>query len=282
MADLNDLESADAVKIVGASSTGVEQTPVQSTANGALHSNLRDSSGNELIGQDTKAASIPITIASDQEYPFAANNNTVDPQQAISLGASDGTNIRQLQGRISNPSTTDYGLLVRNIENTPKKTYSAAVTNFNYANNGTDIFSITGSATKTIRIKHISVDGTRTTATNVSVQLVKRSTANTGGTPTTITSVPWDSNFATATATVRTYGTNPTTGTLVGILHSEKMHMPTATSAGGDELTFTFHVEGGNMSDVVLRGTNEVLAVNMNGVTATGNSMNIDIVWTEE
>ncbi len=36
MADLTPLQSADAVKIVGSDSSGVEQTPVQSTASGAL------------------------------------------------------------------------------------------------------------------------------------------------------------------------------------------------------------------------------------------------------
>lgn len=48
MSDISDNNSALTTKIVGANSTGVEQTPIQSTDNGAIHSNLRDSSGLEL------------------------------------------------------------------------------------------------------------------------------------------------------------------------------------------------------------------------------------------
>lgn len=48
MADLTDIQASQSVKIVGSASTGAEQTPVQSTTNGALHSNLRNNAGTEL------------------------------------------------------------------------------------------------------------------------------------------------------------------------------------------------------------------------------------------
>lgn len=48
MADLSDLESSQTVKIVGASVTGLEQTPVESTNGGGLHVNLRTASGTEV------------------------------------------------------------------------------------------------------------------------------------------------------------------------------------------------------------------------------------------
>lgn len=71
------------------------------------------------LGQQTEANSQPIVIASDQDYPFSAANNTSNPSQAISLGADDTTNIRRLQGRISNPLASDYGLIVRHIPYRP-------------------------------------------------------------------------------------------------------------------------------------------------------------------
>lgn len=46
--DLAEKEAASITKVVGSDSAGVEQTPVQSTSNGALHTNLRDNSGGEL------------------------------------------------------------------------------------------------------------------------------------------------------------------------------------------------------------------------------------------
>lgn len=48
MADISDINSAQTVKIVGADVNGVEQTPVQSTANGAIHTNLRNDAGTEI------------------------------------------------------------------------------------------------------------------------------------------------------------------------------------------------------------------------------------------
>lgn len=47
MADLTDIQAAGVTKIVGADAVGVEQTPVQSTSQGGLHSNLRDAAGAE-------------------------------------------------------------------------------------------------------------------------------------------------------------------------------------------------------------------------------------------
>jgi hypothetical protein len=57
----------------------------------------------------------------------------------------------------------------------------------------TDFFSVAGSSTKTIKIINIRLSGYATGNNNVPVALVKRSTANTGGTPTSITKTPWDS-----------------------------------------------------------------------------------------
>lgn len=48
MADISDNNAALTVKIVGADSSGLEQTPVQSTAAGGTHVNLRNVSGTEI------------------------------------------------------------------------------------------------------------------------------------------------------------------------------------------------------------------------------------------
>lgn len=66
MADLNGVQASDSIKIVGSDPSGVELTPVQSTSFGALHSNLRDGSGNELLGVKTNSLSIPVVLSSEQ------------------------------------------------------------------------------------------------------------------------------------------------------------------------------------------------------------------------
>ncbi len=159
-----------------------------------------------------------------------------------------------------------------------KPTYSA--TNiFTAANLATDIFTLTGSATKTIRVSRITISGTRTTATATALFLLKRSTANTGGTSTTLTGVPHDSQNAAATAVARSYTANPTLGTLVGNIKTLQLYMPTTTGVVGENT-----IEWGKRpgQTIVLRGTGQVLSVNLNGVTVAGNSFSISIEWTEE
>lgn len=53
MADLSDVQSAGITKLTGSDATGVEQTPIQSTVGGALHTNIRGASGNEAVVKDT-------------------------------------------------------------------------------------------------------------------------------------------------------------------------------------------------------------------------------------
>lgn len=49
MADLTDIQAAQTVKLVGDDATGVEQTPVQSTTAGGLHTNLRTAGGVDIL-----------------------------------------------------------------------------------------------------------------------------------------------------------------------------------------------------------------------------------------
>ena len=161
-------------------------------------------------------------------------------------------------------------------------TYAAATANFTYAANGTDIFTITGSNSKVVKIKHISVDGTQTATATRTVSLIKRSSQNVGGTFTNLTAVPYDSFNESATATVRYYTANPTTlGTTVGALHTEKLIIPSTGATVEDSLVWST-IEATTMQDITLRSSNEVLALNFGGVTSAGNLMNVDVVWTEE
>lgn len=161
-----------------------------------------------------------------------------------------------------------------------KATYSAAVTGLTVAAAPTDIFTITGSATKTIRITRISFTGSETTATQRDVVLLKRSAANTGGTSTTQTNVPHDSTSAAGTATIRSYTVNPTgLGALVGALRSRKVFIATTTT-NSDEMILDFGDKPAQA--LVIRGTGEVVSINLNSVASAGSSLNISVEWTEE
>lgn len=193
------------------------------------------------------------------DYIYIINQNSLQVNNSFD---GDSLPIRQKTGFIS--------------------TYATAISGFAYAANGTDIFTIQGSNSKVIRIKHLSIDGTQTSTNIRTINLIKRSSQNTGGTSVLLTPTPYDSSNPTATATVRYYTANPTTlGTSPGIFHTEKLIIPSVGGTVEDALVFST-IEATTMQDITLRSSNELLAVNMAGVSSAGNSMNIDVVWTEE
>jgi hypothetical protein len=165
-------------------------------------------------------------------------------------------------------------------------TYSAATLGLSVATTPTDIFTITGSATKTIYVTKIRVSGTQTNPGQFDFQLIKRSSTNTGGTSTTPTGVPHDSNNAAATATVRAYTANPSAlGTAIGTVRAEKVTIPAIGSGGATGLNayveWNFGIEDPGQP-IVLRGTSQVLALNFNAVTIGGSSLDMFIEWIEE
>lgn len=160
-----------------------------------------------------------------------------------------------------------------------KPTYSASRPLFALAASGTDVFTITGSASKTIRIVRLVLQFTLG-GKQVSFFVIKRSSANSGGTSGTATAVPHDSLSAAGTATVRSYTANPTLGTEVGTIYAATAPAVLASStstapAAVVDFTRTFE------QPIVLRGVEETLAVNVGAVT-TGVSLLASVVWTEE
>ena len=159
--------------------------------------------------------------------------------------------------------------------------YSTGAAGYTGYTSPTDIFSITGSATKTIKVINVRVSGFATADNHVEIALVKRSVANTGGTPTTITPTPWDSLFSAATATVVTYAAAPTLGALVGNVCACQVEIPAKSGVGGSILEWQFNRNG--VTPIVLRGTNEMLALNLSAVTLpSGAELNITIEWVEQ
>lgn len=234
--------------------------------------------GSFTVAQAT-AANLNATVvqgtAANLRAQTAAEGSTgvAVPTVAAMVGGSDGTNLRALR------TATDGTVVITSIDGI-KTTYSAAATNFAPPATPTDIFTITGSASKTVRVTKIFVTGTQTTAAVRDVLLIKRSSANTGGTSAAATAVPHDSANAAATATVLSYTINPTAlGTAVGTIFSKKVFIP-GTGVVQGELILDFGTT--NDQAIVLRGTAQVLAVNLNSVTSTGNAVNITIEWTEE
>jgi hypothetical protein len=77
------------------------------------------------------------------------------------------------------------------------------------------------------------------------------------------------------------YTVNPTLGTTVGTVRSVKFDIPSANLASASStVTWDFGIRPAKAA--VLRGTGQVLAVNLNSVSSGGSSLNIYVEWTEE
>lgn len=163
-----------------------------------------------------------------------------------------------------------------------KTLYSAATNNLTPPATPTDIVTITGSGTKTIRVLAIELFPTQTLSGTNTFFIVKRSTANSAGTSTTPTIVAHDSNNAAATAVVRQYTANPTLGTTVGTVLVAKVTTPAPGGLVGEGFMFDF-TRSGFDSGLVLRGTGEVLALNFNGAALPGGlNINANVIFLEE
>jgi hypothetical protein len=158
-----------------------------------------------------------------------------------------------------------------------------------------DIFWITGSSTRIIKVKHVSFAAKQNTAAYNTFNVIKRSSISTSGTGTVTTNaalVPQDSNDSAATAVVTyvtTFGTvAQTTGTAIGTVGKISAFIPSTTSTinGNPNNMFTF----GNSANkpIILNGTSENLAVNFSAVTGGENTAsnsfayNFYVEWTEE
>lgn len=163
-----------------------------------------------------------------------------------------------------------------------KATYSAATLGLLSAASATDIFTIIGSGTKTVRIRRLEITGFSASGGMIDVQIIKRSAADTTGTSTTLTAVPHDSNNSAATAVVKAYTANPgALGAAVGPLVNFKMVLPIAAGTNPNlPVRYTFGEAG--CQNIVLRGAAENIAINLNGVTVTGGNFDITITWSEE
>lgn len=159
-------------------------------------------------------------------------------------------------------------------------TYSASIKGLVAASSATDIFEIKGAAGKVVRITRLQVSGRATAAASVDIAVIKRSTANTGGTSTAPAAVPHDSTFGAGTATLKAYTVNPTTGTSIGTLRQQQLFLGDLTTGGpGAAMVLNFGDRPAACPN--LRGVLESLCVNLNAETASGNLLDIDVEWTE-
>lgn len=170
-----------------------------------------------------------------------------------------------------------------------KTTYSAVFIGLVPAASATDVVCLAGSATKTIRVQNINISGSGT-AISIPVTLLKRTTADSGGTAASTTANPAntiskrDSNYPTATAVPIAYTANPTINdTSPTYIDSQQLGVA-ATTVGiiNSTVRFEFGNDDANLlAPPVLRGTGQQVCLNFNATSPTA-LLNGSITWTEE
>jgi hypothetical protein len=168
-------------------------------------------------------------------------------------------------------------------------TYSAGFQALALAATATDAVTITGANGKIVYVTSITLSGAATAAGAVGISVIKRTTANTGGTSTAPAGVARDiggnslSPVNPASAIVQGYTVNPaslgtaappTGGTLLNEI------IPIGTAAAPSAPTVIDFIQD-LMAPVVLRSASDVLALNFNGVTVTGGIVACTVTWLE-
>lgn len=185
---------------------------------------------------------------------------------------------------IAQPRPT--GGIVATIE-TRTPTYHAGVVGFTPAASATDFLTLTGSATNVVRVKEVECTGTSTANGNIPVRLVRRTTANSGGTLVAMPPLSSDTTDSAATAVASYYTANPATlGTLVANSMFRNGLLSTVVAASATvETTPMFGWQFGqyqNDKEITLRGVAQVLALNAAATSfPAGSAISCDIEWTE-
>ena len=171
-----------------------------------------------------------------------------------------------------------------------QQTYAAVSRGLVPAASATDIFCITGSASKSVAIKRIEVSGTAGTLVSVPVTLVRRVTVNTGGTAATGAALPVPtamlSTNSAATATTTAYTANPTiTDSSPTYFRSRWLTLPT-TAAGTiiNPIVWDFSTSQDILAqglDIAKGNTTYQYCINLNGVSVSSGLIDINILWTE-
>lgn len=163
-----------------------------------------------------------------------------------------------------------------------KPTYSYQSATLTPVATATDVVTLTGAATKTIRVTKVCVSGQATTAAVYDIFLIKRTTADTGGTSTTPTPAQHDSNDAVAVGTINLYTANPTLGTGIAVRSAHVVLVDADTPAW--EATPVCWTFGDNADEkVALRGVAQQFAINHGGAAVpTGASLMYTIEWVSE
>lgn len=243
------------------------------------------------ISQATAASlNMTGTITSTSLTPGTAAANLGKAEDAVAATGDTGvmalgvrrdtlTSSSSATGDYNELAVTQYGAQLIKSEDKHARTYSASART-TPATSATDFMFIPGNGTTTVYVTKVVISGLATTARLQDIQLIKRTTANTGGTSSSMSIAQHDSTDAVPSSTPITYTANPTgLGSSGGIFRQAFAALGVAASSDDNILTFDFGDKG---RPIVLRAATQGLAVNLSGTaTLAGDSISVSVEWYE-
>lgn len=174
---------------------------------------------------------------------------------------------------------TDHALHVANLPAIIPYSYTGSTTTFSVALDTSDVAGLCGNPTTMVLVYDLRASCTQTTAGNVQVAVVKRSSAY-AGSWSSMTVVPQDSNYAVPASTAIFFTTVPMIpGTLVGYLDAYKLGCMASGTATPNDIYIS--PASWRMKPIVLRGTSQCLGLNIQNATITGGAMTVSFSWME-
>jgi hypothetical protein len=162
-------------------------------------------------------------------------------------------------------------------------TYRAVVADMTPAATATDVVTLCGSASKTIKLSRIQVTADATNPSVIDFYSYLRTAANTGGTSSVVATATLDQTNSAATAVVTKYTANAAALGAGILIAADHYALPAAASTGYPGMPWIEDFGIRNTQPVVLRGTANCFAFGMNGeVIPAGTVLYINLEWTEE
>ena len=163
-----------------------------------------------------------------------------------------------------------------------KRTYTATIPDFVPVATATDICALFGATGKKITLTMVNITCAASANTYLGMYMIKRSTVNTGGTPTATAIVNNDSLDPLPSAVVTQYATNPTLGTGV-LMRSDHITLVGTASTTLPEVPLAWVYNNRSAKAPTLNSSTESYCINCNGAAIpAGINMHITIEWTEE
>lgn len=162
-------------------------------------------------------------------------------------------------------------------------TYRAVIADLTPAASATDVTTVCGSATKTVKVTQVEATADATAAGVLDFYTFLRTASDVGGTSAVVTAASLDQSNASATATVTKWTANPASVGSGVMVSASQYVMPAAATPALPIVPWRFDAGTRNTQPMVLRGINQCLAIGFNGQTIpAGVVTHFNIEWTEE